>query len=362
LQSDKTSTLTIKRGKLAPFTEQQRVFTVREWYITGHLYNDVATRFETKFNRDAPDLATVYRWVHKLENTATLRDKPYSRRPSVITEKKIDTIKKIVTAHPDYSVRRIAELAGETYSTTYNILRRELKLRPYKVQLGQLLKPTDCELRIQYCRRMLDRVQNEGIQLFDKYYYTDEAWFTLTGYVNKQNTRKWLNSRPVQIETTTLHPLKLGVWAAISRTRLIYIFFYSTVDSEVYRGFIDDFVSHFDTYELDSLEFQQDGARVHTCNASMDYLYLLFPPDRITSNPLWPPRSPDLSPPDNFLWSYTKNGIYRNNPQTLDNLRTEIINRFATIDRRMLENVFENQVRRMQLCLDMNGGHFEHLL
>lgn len=171
-------------------------------------------------------------------------------------------------------------------------------MRPYKIQIGQELKPSDCNLRREYCSRMLRRIEEDGIELFDRIYFSDEAWFTLTGYVNKQNFRRWLPDPPVKIQTTSLHPQKIGVWAAISRTRIIHLFFSTTVDSGIYRSFIDELISHFTSKELDEIIFQQDGAKVHTCNASIDHLYLLFPPDHVITNPEWPPRSPDLTPAD----------------------------------------------------------------
>jgi hypothetical protein len=45
---------------------------------------------------------------------------------------------------------------------------------------------------------------------------------------------------------------------------------------------------------------QQDGAISHTANSTMEMLKQFFD-DRIISKNLWPPRSPDLVPPDYFL-------------------------------------------------------------
>ena len=38
----------------------------------------------------------------------------------------------------------------------------------------------------------------------------------------------------------------------------------------------------------------------------------------------WPSHSPDLSPPDFFLWGYLKGKIYANNPTTLLQLKKNI--------------------------------------
>ena len=45
--------------------------------------------------------------------------------------------------------------------------------------------------------------------------------------------------------------------------------------------------------------FQQDGATAHTARVSMAAVGEVFG-DRVISCGLWPPRSPDLTPPDFF--------------------------------------------------------------
>ena len=39
----------------------------------------------------------------------------------------------------------------------------------------------------------------------------------------------------------------------------------------------------------------------------------------------WPPRSPDLTPPDFFLWGYLKDKVYAQRPQTIDELKEIIV-------------------------------------
>ena len=39
---------------------------------------------------------------------------------------------------------------------------------------------------------------------------------------------------------------------------------------------------------------------------------------------LWPPRSPDLTPPDYFLWGYLKGRVYQNKSRTIIALKANI--------------------------------------
>jgi predicted transcriptional regulator len=77
---------------------------------------------------------------------------------------------------------------------------------------------------------------------------------------------------------------------------------------------------------------------------------------------LWPPRSPDLTPPDFFLWDYLKQIVYWNRPQTIEDLNQDIVVSISNISREALKKVVRNMVRRVKACYAENGGHFQYLL
>jgi len=84
--------------------------------------------------------------------------------------------------------------------------------------------------------------------------------------------------------------------------------------------------------------------------------------DRVISKGLWPPRSPDLTPPDYFLWGYLKGRVYQNKPRTIDPLKANITEEIQAVTADVLARTFQNMARRVQSCLDANGGHFQHML
>ncbi|CAF4890265.1 unnamed protein product [Pieris macdunnoughi] len=65
--------------------------------------------------------------------------------------------------------------------------------------------------------------------------------------------------------------------------------------------------------------FQQDGATCHTSNASLAAVNETFAGKLISrrGDIAWPPRSPDLTPPDFLIWGYLKSKVYSNNPATI---------------------------------------------
>jgi len=84
--------------------------------------------------------------------------------------------------------------------------------------------------------------------------------------------------------------------------------------------------------------------------------------DRAISKGLWPPRSPDLTPSDYFLWGYLKGRVYQNKPLTIDVLKANITEEIQAVTADVLARTFQNMARRVQSCLDANGGHFQHML
>ena len=112
------------------------------------------------------------------------------------------------------------------------------------------------------------------------------------------------------------------------------------------------------------LWFQQDGAPAHYCQNVRNCLNQTFPGRWIgRGGPVeWPPRSPDLSPMDFFLWGYLKSKIYRIPLQNLDELKESIRNCMNEIPKTVLVKVQYECIRRMVLCMQQDGKHFEHIL
>ncbi|GFY15826.1 transposable element Tc3 transposase [Trichonephila clavipes] len=146
---------------------------------------------------------------------------------------------------------------------------------------------------------------------------SDEAHFSLNGYVNKQNCRIWSEANPQVYVETPLHPEKLTVWCALWAFGIIGPYFFKndeghnvTVNGDRYRAMITNFfIPELNNHDVQELWFQQDGATCHTARATIDLLKDTFG-DRLISRfgPVnWPARSCDLTPLDYFLWDNINN-------------------------------------------------------
>ena len=113
--------------------------------------------------------------------------------------------------------------------------------------------------------------------------------------------------------------------------------------------------------ELTTEYYQQDGATCHTANGSMREIESYLK-DRIISKNLWPPRSPDLTPADFFLWGLLKGKVYKNTPRTIEQLKDAKRQEIQAVNAETLRKVFKNLEKSIQVCLDVKLDRFQHRL
>ena len=106
----------------------------------------------------------------------------------------------------------------------------------------------------------------------------------------------------------------------------------------------------------------KDGASAHTARFSMLYVHEAFGEERTVSTGLWPPRSLDLSICDFYLWGNLKGEVYSKNPHRIEEWKTNIRNAIAEITQNELAKVAENMSKRPELCIQVHGEQFQHLL
>lgn len=74
----------------------------------------------------------------------------------------------------------------------------------------------------------------------------------------------------------------------------------------------------------------------------------------------WPPRSPDLSVLDYYLWGRVKDLVYRERPTIRDNMIRRIRDAIRFLDADEILRATNNFQERILACIEKNGGHFEH--
>jgi hypothetical protein len=95
-----------------------------------------------------------------------------------------------------------------------------LKLRPYKTTVIHALQPHDSVSMLRFCSWFLQSVIKGEIDP-RLTFLSDEARFHLQGYINMQNNRYWSSKNPHLTHEAPLHPVKVGVWCALSARRIV---------------------------------------------------------------------------------------------------------------------------------------------
>ena len=158
----------------------------------------------------------------------------------------------------------------------------------------------------------------------DNVWFSNEAHFLLSGHVNFKNNIFWGSTPPEHCLQRPLHSAKCTAWVDISKHGIIGPFRFEddkelsvTINTERYVQVFWTALGRWRGGVRVLQWFQQDGATPHSSNESLAWLQQRFP-DRLISrrcDPQWSPHSPDLNPPDFYMWGYLKDKVYGNNPR-----------------------------------------------
>ncbi|KAJ4435559.1 hypothetical protein ANN_18175 [Periplaneta americana] len=194
-------------------------------------------------------------------------------------------------------------------TTVHTVLHKRLRLRAYKLQLHQMITPNDKLERKRFAETMLDKVDDDDTFL-TRVCFSDEATF-------------------------------------------------HTVTANTYL----DMLQLYAVPQLpDGAIFQQDGAPPHFANMVRTFLDEQFPARWIgRGSPYitWPARSPDLTPPDFFLWGFVKDQVYRTPVLDLADLQERIYAAVNNVTPQMLHNTWVEVEYRLDISRATNGSHVE---
>jgi len=297
------------------YTIQQRVWIIKQKYLVTHPIS-IQRQWKKEFNSDAPTRRTINLLFDKWERTGSVLDAPRSGRPVLVTsEDNHERVRQHYENHPQTSSRRGSSQL-EISSTSLRRILKDLKMRHYIPRLVQSLNEDDYDRRLQFCEEMLMFMRNNP-QLIDRIIWSDEATFHVDGVINRHNSVYYAKENPHQIVTKGVASPGLCIWAAIHSQGVIGPYFFDgTCNAERYVEMLSIFFlpALQALVDSDSYIFQQDGAPPHFANITRAWLNGNLDDRWIGRRGTyceWPPRSPDLSVPDFFLWGFLKNRVYK---------------------------------------------------
>lgn len=257
--------------------------------------------------------------------------------------------------------------------TVHNLLTAE-KWHPYKIQLVQELNEDDPDRRMEFCQTLMDR-SNQNPLFVENILFSDESTFKLNGEVNRQNCRFWAKENPRWMrEHHTQYPQKVVVWAGIVKNKIIEPYFFDgNVNGQNYLDFLQNVLiptlvqlypeENNPVVPDQNLWYQQDGAPSHYAAEVSHYINEVFQNRWIGRRATieWPPRSPDLTSLDFFLWGHLKN-VYKTRPESIEELKNRITTECQKISEETIREVQKKFIDRLGFCQAQLGGHFQHLI
>ncbi|PNF42004.1 hypothetical protein B7P43_G12994 [Cryptotermes secundus] len=333
------------------WTSEQRAFAVKTYFSNNHSYVAVQRAFRTHFRIKprglVPDQKSIVLWVENFSTTGSVVKKSSGRQRTITMQENVEAVQQSILRSPRCSACKHAFALDISNRSMCRILHEHLHFHSYKMVVVQELSPHDLQNRIMVCETLLETLPPDALVFF-----SDEAHFHLSGYVNKQNMRYWSGNNPRDLHERPLHSDKVTVWCALSRVGIIGPYFFRYMD--MIKNFFEPALEEM---HLGNVWFQQDGATAHTARASMTLLRAKFPGWLISlrGDIPWAAHSPDRTPCD-FLWGYLKAEVFEHHPTNLIQLKNVIWQEVAQILVRMLERAEGNFRKWLHQCTE-NGGH-----
>jgi len=199
----------------------------------------------------------------------------------------------------------------------------------------------------------------------------------LDGQVSSPNHRFWSTEPPKEVAERPLHSQKCTAWCSISAQWICGPIWVedgngltATVTAARYRGTLGRFWNGLQTPYRDRPDqlrnqwFQQDQWYANRAVETM-----LWSRDRFQGHLIakgecneWHPHSPDLTPPDFFLWGHLKFQVCKNCPKTIAELKKAMELAVRRIPVARCRAAMEAARDWAELCLRQNGSHFEDVL
>ncbi|PNF39387.1 hypothetical protein B7P43_G13223 [Cryptotermes secundus] len=303
---------------------EQCAFAVEAYFSNNHSYVAVQRAFHTHFGikprGPVPDRKSIVLWVENFRTTGSVVKTSSGQQRTIMMPENVEEVRQLILRSPRCSAHKHAVALDISHRSMCRILHEHLHFHPYKMVVVQELLPHDFQNRVTACETLLETLPPDALVFF-----SDEAHFHISGYVNKQNMCYWSGNNPRELHERPLHSDKVTVWCALLRVGVTGPYFFEednhavTINSQRFVDMIKNFFEPaLEKMHLGNVWFQQDGAMAHTARASMTVLRAKFPGRLISlrGDILWAAHSPYLTPCGSFYGDTSRQRFLNIAPQT----------------------------------------------
>lgn len=147
-------------------------------------------KFKKKFsNHHIISGTTIKRMHDKFKETDSVLDNVIVmgfKEMSARTEVNVNNVTKMCEESLSASVRQVAQKVDMSKSTAHRMMRRDVALFSYKIQINQPLTKLDGLRRFKFANKMICK-DEKGKMDFYRIWFSNELHFHLPGHVNKHN-------------------------------------------------------------------------------------------------------------------------------------------------------------------------------
>lgn len=310
--------------------------------------------------------ATVFRWHSQFSSgRESFDDEQRCGRPSTTkTDENIARVSAVLNEHRNVGCRLVEELTGIPKTVVQRIIREDLGKRKLCARfVPHALTTEQRQRRVSHAKDLLQMVTNTP-NFFKNIITGDESWCFAYDPETKRQSAQWVGENSPR-------PKKLRFQKSKIKTMLIVFFDSqgiihkeflppgSTVNAEFYKNVLDRLCKRIARvrpalWKDRSFFLLHDNAPAHTAAIVTQFLAKKMIP--VLDHP---PYSPDLSPPDYFLFPKLKMELKGQHFSTIETIQEVVTQKLKNIPTADFSRAMEKFGDRARRCIECNGDYFE---
>jgi histone-lysine N-methyltransferase SETMAR len=320
-------------------------------------------RITAAFPGDHPSYSTVRYWFERFSHgQLNIDDCERTGRPTTAaTAENIASVKQLVEDNPRITYEMIAGILGIGNSAIYSILHNSLGLQKLESKfVPHHLTAEQKACRMKISQQLLDMFHSGSSNHTYDIITGDETILRQFQPHHKRQSAVWCyeNELPEpQVSANEWGP-RIMVCVFFSKSghvATIPVMEHHTVTAEWYTKYaLSAVLQAWDSKRQSrrDLRLHHDNAAAHTAKLTREYLA----EKGVTVLP-HPPYSPDLSPPDFFLFGYLKQRMRGKRFKSLDEVLLVLGQEIAEIGKETWHSAFNEWFRRLELCVNNHGDY-----
>ncbi len=349
---------------MAPHDKDQRI-EIRFLWKTGLNAKQIHDRLVQVDGRNAVSHSTVQRWILKFPQDESVKDKPCPGRPKVRTAAKVQKLTRAVQIDKRSSVRELADQVKISKDSVHRMLRKDLHLKKKPSKwVPHLLTPAEKARHVDCSREALKQMQAR-VNPVETVVAEDESWFFCWDPERKQASMQWLadgEKRPEKprIERTAVKVMLVIFFAKDGVIHREFVPRGHRITSAVYVAVLRHFLGslqcqrHHLYRRRRTWALLHDGAPAHRAAPTVNFLARC----RVRTLP-HPGYSPDLSPPDYWIFARIKKDVQGRRFHNVQELQNAVDDSISHITQQEFADAMARYPERLRKCIAAHGCYFE---